>query len=201
VPDITEPMAHSHDHELDARGFGLLFDAHRRAVLGYALRRLDDPEDAADVVAETFLVAWRRLDDVPGGDGARPWLLGVARRVLANQRRGVRRRVGLADRLRSELATQMGDRQEPSGTDLTVRRALAALSDDDREVLLLAGWEGLAPAEIGIAIGVSAVTARSRLHRARRRLRTELDALAHEGSTAAPTDCTQTLDLARENTR
>ncbi|MEA2332246.1 MAG: hypothetical protein QOH58_2384 [Thermoleophilaceae bacterium] len=191
-------MGQADDHLSDARRFGLLFDAHRRAVLGYALRRLDDPQDAADTVAETFLVAWRRLDDVPRGGDARPWLLGVARRVLANQRRSVRRHVGLADRLRHELGTQVVTVRDPSATDLVVRRALAALSEDDREVLLLAGWEGLSPAEIGVAVGVSGVTARSRLHRARRRLRAELDALAPEGST---TDGTTTLDLAKGHTR
>jgi DNA-directed RNA polymerase specialized sigma24 family protein len=90
--------------ENDVRRFDLLFDQHRRAVLAYALRRVDDPADAADALAETFLVAWRRLDDVPTGADARPWLLAVARRVVSNQRRGARRRVGLADRLAQELS-------------------------------------------------------------------------------------------------
>ncbi|MEV4259420.1 RNA polymerase sigma factor, partial [Spirillospora sp. NPDC049652] len=81
-----------------------LYAENRAKVLGYALRRTGDPQDAADVVAETFLVAWRRLDDVPPGDEARLWLYGVARRVLAGQRRGERRRSALGARLRSELA-------------------------------------------------------------------------------------------------
>jgi RNA polymerase sigma-70 factor (ECF subfamily) len=68
--------------------FRRLFDDAERDLLAYALRRVDRPEDAADVVAETFLVAWRRLDDVPPGAQARLWLYGVARRQLANQRRG-----------------------------------------------------------------------------------------------------------------
>jgi RNA polymerase sigma factor (sigma-70 family) len=172
VPDITDAMERSHDEE---RRFGVLFDAHRRTVLAYALRRTEDHADAADVVAETFLTAWRRLDDVPAGDDARAWLLGVARRVLANQRRGTRRRLGLAERLGSELAAQLPALEPPSETDLAVRRALARLREEDREVLLLAGWEGLTPAEIAAVTGVRAVTARSRLHRARRRLRAELD--------------------------
>jgi RNA polymerase sigma factor (sigma-70 family) len=186
VPDINEGMT-----QADTDRFALLFDAHRRTVLGYALRRLDDPEDAADIVAETFLVAWRRLDDVPAGDEARPWLLGVARRILANQRRSTRRRLGLAKRRGEELAAQMPVRDASVG-DLRVRRALAALSDDDREVLLLAGWEGLTPAQIGVALGVGGVTARSRLHRARRRLRVELE--REPGHTP-------TLDLAKEHPR
>ena len=139
-------------------------------MLGYALRRVDEPADAADVVAETFLVAWRRLGDVPEGEAARGWLLGVARRVPANHRRGERRRDGLADRLAREV---MAVPVERDGHEV-VRRALARLGDEDRELLLLAGWEGLAPAEIAKATGTLAVTVRSRLHRARRRLRAEL---------------------------
>ena len=137
VPDITAAMERS---EAEHR-FGVLFDTHRRLVLGYALRRVDEPADAADVVAETFLVAWRRLGDVPEGEAARGWLLGVARRVLANHRRGERRRDGLADRLARELVAVPVERD---GREV-VWRALAQLSDEDRELLLLAGWEGLAP--------------------------------------------------------
>ena len=162
----------------DRQRFEALFDAHRRTVLAYALRRVDDPADAADVVAETFLTAWRRLGDVPAEP--RPWLLGVARRVLANQRRGARRRTGLAERLGHELATE--PLAPPSDADLAVRRALARLSDEDREVLLLSGWEGLTPGEIATVIGMRAVTVRSRLHRARRRLRVELDAARPRGT-------------------
>ena len=162
------------------RRFRVLFDTHRQLLLGYALRRVDEPADAADVVAETFLVAWRRLGDVPEGEAARAWLLGVARRVLANQRRGERRRDGLADRLALELTAVA---VEPDG-DRVVRRALERLSEQDRELLLLAGWEGLTPAEIAQATGTLAVTVRSRLHRARRRLRAELTALGWESESA-----------------
>lgn len=69
--------------DLDDR-FRVLYAAHLNAILGYALRRVAAPEDAADVVAETFLIAWRRCADVPPGGEARLWLYGVARRVLAN---------------------------------------------------------------------------------------------------------------------
>jgi RNA polymerase sigma factor (sigma-70 family) len=171
-----------HDAE---RRFAALFDEHRRAVLGYALRRVADPADAADVVAETFLTAWRRLDDVPRGEAARPWLLGVARRVLAHQRRGVRRHAGLAERLAGELATQLG---APTESDLGLRAALARLPERDREVLLLAAWEELTPSQIATVTGLRAVTVRSRLHRARRRLRAELERDARH----------PTYDLAKE---
>lgn len=182
----------------ERRRFELLFDRHRRSVLGYALRRVDEPADAADALAETFLVAWRRLGDVPDGDDARPWLLAVARRVLANQRRGERRRGGLAQRLGQELTAQLpaaggsggvgGDPAavaDDGGGAARVRGALARLTEEDRELLQLAAWEELAPAQIAVVLGVRPVTARSRLHRARRRLRAQLDAA--EMPPAAPT--------------
>src|SRR3954452_21281203 len=83
--------------------FADLYRDHARDVLAYAVRRAASAEDAADVVAETFLVAWRRDADVPRGAGARLWLYGVARRTLANQLRGERRRSRLAARMRAEL--------------------------------------------------------------------------------------------------
>jgi DNA-directed RNA polymerase specialized sigma24 family protein len=73
-------------------------------VSQYAARRTDSPEDTEDVMSETFLTAWRRIADVPEGEAARLWLYGVARRVLANQRRGQSRRAGLAERLKDKLS-------------------------------------------------------------------------------------------------
>src|ERR1700753_2519155 len=84
--------------------FESVYAASQAAILGYALRRTASPDDAADILAETFLVAWRRLDDLPDGEDARLWLYGVARRVLANYYRGERRRTALAGRLREEVA-------------------------------------------------------------------------------------------------
>jgi RNA polymerase sigma-70 factor (ECF subfamily) len=140
--------------------------------MAYSLRRSSGPEDAADVVAETFLVAWRRAGKIPPGPDALFWLYGVARRVLANHQRGERRRVRLVDRLRVEVST--ADPNEPPDVDGAVIRALGRLVESDREVLLLAGWEELEPAQIATVLGISAVAVRSRLHRARRRLRKEL---------------------------
>jgi RNA polymerase sigma-70 factor (ECF subfamily) len=160
----------------EERRFRALFEDEARGVLGYALRRVDSPEDAADVVAETFGVAWRRIADVPPGAEARPWLYGVARRVLANQRRGALRRRRLADRMREQLRLTDGlDATVDDDRAQAVGRALALLPEQDREVLLLANWEGLAPAEIAAVVGVPAATARTRLHRARGRLRAELE--------------------------
>jgi RNA polymerase sigma factor (sigma-70 family) len=152
-----------------------LYAEHGRDVLAYALRRSPEAEDAADVVAETFLVAWRRLDKVPEGDQARLWLYGVARRQLANQRRGQLRRLRLADRLRAELPlTAAGAGGPEDRRAAAVRAALARLEEEDREILRLTSWEGLTPSEVAAVMGVPGVTVRSRLHRARKRLRSEL---------------------------
>jgi RNA polymerase sigma-70 factor (ECF subfamily) len=145
---------------------------HGREILAYALRRTG-AEDAADIVAETFLVAWRRLEDVPPGDQARLWLYGVARRTLANQRRGERRRERLGERLRADLPPVLVDPPEPPGPDALA--ALERLGPEDREVLRLSAWEELSPSEVAAVLGISAVAARSRLHRARRRLRRALE--------------------------
>jgi RNA polymerase sigma-70 factor, ECF subfamily len=153
--------------------FRRLYDTHGRDLMTYALRRASTPEDAADVVAETFLVAWRKVEQIPRGEEARLWLFGVARLVLANQLRGERRRGRLAERLRSEVATAMASQSSPEA-ESPVMAALARLKARDREVLMLAAWEELEPAQIGEVLGLSAVAVRSRLHRARRRLRQEL---------------------------
>lgn len=158
--------------ELAERRFSRLYHASNAEILAYALRRASSPEDAADVVADTFLVAWRRLAEVPDGAAARLWLYGVARRILANQRRGEMRRERLAEEIRAELRRRLDDLHYDQGAErVTTMGALARLEEKDREVLLLAGWEELEPREIAVVLGISAISARSRLHRARRRLR------------------------------
>jgi RNA polymerase sigma-70 factor (ECF subfamily) len=152
--------------------FRQFYATHRSEVLAYALRRADDPQDAADVVAETFIVAWRRWKEVPRGAATRAWLLGVARRALANQRRGRRRRERLAGRLGEELR---GDASFERDDDSGVLEALGRLSVADQEILMLVCWEGLSATEAARAVGISALAARSRVHRAKRRLKTELD--------------------------
>ena len=165
------------DADSRERRFRALFEAEARSVLGYALRRVAEPQDAADIVAETFSVAWRRIDDVPDEPESRPWLFGVARRVLANQRRGALRRQNLGDRLRGELRPMMvAGPEEQDDRVHAVNEAMTRLPEQDREVLLLANWEGLKPAQIAAVIDVPPATARTRLHRARGRLRSELEA-------------------------
>lgn len=158
-----------HDAELRFRAF---YAAHLEALLAYALRRVEQPADAADVVADTFLVAWRRRDFLPPGDEARLWLYGVARKALANHHRGGRRRERLGMRLRERLAQLPARDPAAEGTDrAAVHAAMRRLSDTDRELLALSAWEGLSPTEIGEVLKLPATTVRTRLSRARARLR------------------------------
>ena len=147
--------------------FEEFFAANREAVLGYLLRRTPNRHDAADLLADTFLVAWRRLDDVPPGDQTRPWLYGVARRALANHRRGEGRRHALADRLRGELTEMDVPKSLPDNTPAAI--AFRSLPEQDRELLSLVAWEELDTAQIAITLGITRNAVRIRLHRARKR--------------------------------
>ncbi|MER5646292.1 RNA polymerase sigma factor [Streptosporangium sp. NPDC002524] len=152
--------------------FEAVYDAYYPAIHQYAARRAGSPDDTTDVISETFLTAWRRIGDVPEGEEALLWLYGVARRVLANQRRGASRRAVLAERLRGELAAD-----RPVGpVELDhVRAAFDELPERDREVLALACWEGLTSERIARVVGCTAIAARTRLHRARKRLAAALE--------------------------
>ncbi|RBQ18871.1 RNA polymerase subunit sigma-24 [Spongiactinospora rosea] len=151
--------------------FEAIYDAYYPAVHQYAARRAGSADDTADVISETFLTAWRRIDDVPDGERALLWLYGVARRVLANQLRGASRRAVLADRLRDELAAS----RPVTPADLEhVRAAFDELPERDREVLALACWERLTSEQIAKVLGCTAIAARTRLHRARKRLAARL---------------------------
>jgi RNA polymerase sigma-70 factor, ECF subfamily len=147
--------------------FETMYAATYEPILGYVLRRCPSPEDAADVVAETFTIAWRRSEEIPSGDRARLWLYGVARRVLANHRRSEERRRSRTMSLREEIATVPVT--DPADT-AAIAQAFRHLSDDDREVLRLVAWEGLDHTAVAAVLGCSAGAARVRLHRARRRL-------------------------------
>jgi RNA polymerase sigma factor (sigma-70 family) len=155
-----------------ASRFEALFREHYPAVRAYASRRAPT-EMAQDAIAETFLIAWRRFDDVPSDP--LPWLYGVARRVLANQRRSAGRGTALEEKLASaaspdghdDLTEQVGDAE-------LMRFALARLSEQDRETLMLVAWEGLDGARAARVAGCSRGTFAVRLHRARSRLANEI---------------------------
>lgn len=153
------------------RRFEEVFDASHRRLLAFVARRVDPICDAADIVAETYLVAWRRIGDVPEGDAAIPWLFAVARRLLSNHYRGQQRRLALADRVRT--AIEAAPPPPPPGT--AVIDVLATLSPEDQEILRLDAWDGLKPQEIAQVMDISSSAARVRLHRARRRLAARLD--------------------------
>jgi RNA polymerase sigma-70 factor, ECF subfamily len=150
--------------------FEALYRNHAGAVAAYALRRASR-EVAEDVVADTFLVVWRRLDRVP--DKPLPWLYAVARRTLANHRRSAARRESLTQRLQLEFRAIPPN---PVGDGLL--DALRSLRAADREVLMLVAWEGLTPTEAAQALDCTAVACRIRLHRARKRLAGALETTA-----------------------
>jgi len=172
--------------EVDRPRLEELFAAYAPAVRAYARRRTD-PASADDVVMEVFLVACRRLDAVPAEP--LPWLLGCARRVLANQRRSVRRSDALVTRIGSTLG---GPPVQPDASE-RLERALSTLRESDREVLLLNAWDDLDGAALGIVLGCSRTAAGVRLHRARRRLAA---AYARAAAPPAPHD-DHDLEVAR----
>jgi RNA polymerase sigma factor (sigma-70 family) len=154
--------------ERRARQFTELFTANYGLVLAYARRRVG-ADLAQDVVADTFLAAWRNIDELP--PEPLPWLYRAAYFAVANQRRTLARRGRLDDRARLQAASVMAlDHSELVAADIELAAAFRALSEADREVLRLAAWEGLGPAEIGTVVGCSAVAAKARLYRARQRL-------------------------------
>lgn len=158
--------------ETAERRFARAFDDCGTRVLAYALRHTD-PHTAQDVVADVFLVAWRRIDDLP--DDPLPWLLVVARHTMSNGRRSVARRGRLGQRLEALAATAAGDSASASAEELAVDRsvmlaALAALTEAEREAVLLVAWDGLTPTDAAHVAGCSRNAFDARLLRARRRL-------------------------------
>lgn len=161
----------------DEDRFTELCQRYQHSIAGYALRRTGNTADAADVTAEVFLVAWRRIADVPHGDGALPWLYATARRTVANHRRGALRRSQLATRLADQLPKQPNSFDPPFEDDLAAaREAFQSLDEADRELLSLIGWEDLDRHTVAEILGCSRTAVRVRLHRARRRFAASLAA-------------------------
>jgi RNA polymerase sigma-70 factor (ECF subfamily) len=159
------------------RRFDALFASYSSDIVAYCGWRAGSESDAQDAMAEVFLTAWRRLDELPEGDAARVWLYGTARRVIANQRRSSHRRLALYQRLALDAAARAPQPPSSGPEETLVHEALDRLGPRDREVLLLAEWEGLSPAQIAVVLGCLAITARGRLHRARRRFRAAFEEL------------------------
>jgi RNA polymerase sigma-70 factor (ECF subfamily) len=153
----------------DRARFEDLYRQNIRRLLAYALTKTDR-ENAHDAVASTFLVAWRRFDEVP--EDAFPWLIGVARRVLADQWRSEARRTALGQRLEDDAATghsSIDDVAESMALRGAIRDALARLRPEDREAVTLVAWHGFSTEQLAVALGCSKALASLRLHRARSR--------------------------------
>ena len=163
--------------DLADQRFREIYQANQRRVLAYFLRRTD-ATSARDGAAETFLIAWRRIDEVPMGDRTMPWLYGVARRVLANQRRSRNRQTSLSRKL-----TDSGPTQEPSPEVIVLRRAedremldaVARLRSEDQEILQLAVWDEVPHSQIAEMIGTSAHAISQRLYRITKQLARDLE--------------------------
>jgi len=153
------------------QAFEHLFNANFSDVFAFTLRRCGSQQDAEDLTSETFAVAWRRIEDVPVGEDARLWLFGVARHLLLNRQRTLRRQRSLAARLtlimfgggREQLTESFTSRNE-------VLDALQELNAADREVLTLHAWDGLSADEIAVVLDITTAAVWKRMQRARERL-------------------------------
>jgi RNA polymerase sigma-70 factor (ECF subfamily) len=177
------PVRDSNDHDR----FRVLYERHYDAVLRYAARRVG-AEAAADVAAETFLTAWRRLDAVPAAEPL-PWLYATARWCLASELRSRGSRERLDARMRAEAsAAQVAAHPglaESVASRLDALAALAGLSAGDQEALRLTEWEQLDYATAAMVAGCSATAFKVRVHRARRRLARALDRQAATSASPA----------------
>ena len=167
--------------------FGEAFDRHAPAILRYAQRRLDSQEAAQDVVSDTFTAAWRHWDRRPAPAVLLPWLYAIAGNAVRDQWRSAQRQRRLTRRLSAlRTAGHSGDPGEGVVLGHSISQAFAALPEADREVLRLVAWEGQTDARmLGLALGLRPASARSRVLRARRRLRALLGEADNPGYGAA----------------
>jgi RNA polymerase sigma-70 factor (ECF subfamily) len=198
VPDVAN------DHDQRERRFCCLYQEHYRSVQAYAVRRVGPGEDAADVVAEVFTIAWRRLARIPEPPADRLWLYGVARRVVAGKLRSARRLRQLTVRLQASHASRHPGAQVQDSTacldrglaDGTERdrlvAAIARLRPAEREALALVLWEELSHAEAARVHGCSVNAVAIRVHRAKTRLREALSSTDQPGHVARPVPAAET---------
>jgi RNA polymerase sigma-70 factor (ECF subfamily) len=152
-----------------------LFQENYQDIFAYCLRRSTNAEDARDAVAEVFSTTWKRIGDIPLPPDDRPWLFGVARRVVSRQRRGNQRRSDLVDRLKQMRPRHSSD--EPGNLVEMVSLAISRLPRKDREALEIVMWDQLTRDEAASVLGCSRAALDVRLHRARKRLEGEITGL------------------------
>ena len=162
--------------------------AHSAAIANYLRRRLYplSPADLDDLVEETFVVLWRRVEDVPSGESERPWVIGVARHVLHNAHRAHRRRQRHESKLRPLSGASSAE--DEAMADLAGREALDALGEADRDLLRLHFWDGIDVHGLAVVLGVSSNAAGTRLSRAKARFLEELSAVEARRTAGPPTD-------------
>lgn len=183
--ELTDAALWQRAAEGETAAFGLLFERHSATVYNYCFRRTGDWSQADELTAIVFLEAWRRRRQVRlEREEALPWLLGVATNVIRNLRRSKRRYRSALERLPRErvadFATDVDERLDDEREMRVVLRALRKLPRADQDVLALCAWEGLSYEQAATALDIPVGTVRSRLSRARARLRELLAADGHE---------------------
>jgi RNA polymerase sigma-70 factor (ECF subfamily) len=180
------------EHE---RQFRLLYERNYAPITAYVRRRVRRADGSdADIVAEVFVVAWRRFLDVPEVSQELPWLYGVARNLVANHFRSVQRSAALNDRLQIEVSVGTDSSTGSSDLEIRVRRAVEQLSDLDREIFRLIHWERLSHEEVGLSVGITAKAVERRVARARTKVRDHLDSLEKFIEPAPPLpNCNKTI--------
>ncbi|HEX2088812.1 MAG TPA: RNA polymerase sigma factor [Actinomycetota bacterium] len=157
--------------------FAELFERHAKAVYNYCFRRVGKWDLAEDLMAATFLEAWRRRDEIQlSGESLRPWLLGTATNLMRNQRRSARRRDAALQRVQAEMPRLLpeddaADRLDDERRMHNLLNMVADLPEQEQEALALVVWSDLSYEEAGLALGIPVGTVKSRVARARRRLR------------------------------
>ena len=173
---------------LRQRRFEALFEAHKLDVLAYCTRRLGRI-DATDACSETFLVAWRRLGDIPPSPKTLPYLYGIASRVVSNQFRTLRRRSRLEAKL-GALGVSVAPDPEvvvlQRARDQEVVAAVRKLNPKDREIVMLYAWEDLPREAIAEVVGMTRAAVDQRLHRANQKLALILDRGAETDGVSTP---------------